>query len=100
MVEAIVRAANPLRVILFGSRARGAAGTDSDTDLLVVQAETDAVHRSRWLELRRIRAALCEFPGAKDILLYRPHEFDYWRESLNHVVGRAAREGVVLYERT
>jgi len=100
MVKAIVQAANPLRVILFGSRANGAAGTDSDTDLLVVQAETDGVHRSRWQELQRIRAALRDLPGAKDILLYRPHEFDYWRDSLNHVVGRAAREGIVLYERS
>ena len=100
LVEAIVQAAHPLRVILFGSRARGMAGPDSDTDLLIVQAEPDAVHRSRWRELQRIRAALRDFPVAKDLLLYRPAEFDYWRDSLNHVVGRAVREGIVVYERT
>jgi len=100
LAEAIVQAAHPLRVILFGSRARGTAGPDSDTDLLIVQAETDAVHRSRWRELQRIRAALRDFPIAKDLLLYRPDEFDYWRDSLNHVVGRAVREGIVLYERS
>jgi predicted nucleotidyltransferase len=99
LVEAIVQAAHPLRVILFGSRARGAAGPDSDTDLLIVQAETDAVHRSRWRELQRIRAATRGVPVAKDLLLYRPAEFDYWRQSLNHVLGRAVREGIVLYER-
>jgi predicted nucleotidyltransferase len=99
LVEAIVEVARPVRVILFGSRARGTAGPDSDTDLLIVQAETDAIHASRWRELQRIRAALREFPRAKDLLLYRPLEFDYWRGSLNHVVGRAVREGVVLYER-
>lgn len=99
LVEAIVQAAHPLRVILFGSRARGTAGPDSDTDLLIVQAEADAVHRSRWRELQRIRGALREFTNAKDLLLYRPHEFDYWRDSLNHVVGRAVREGILLYER-
>ena len=100
LVEAIVQAAHPLRVILFGSRARDMAGPDSDTDLLIVQAEPDAVHRSRWRELQRIRAALRDFPVAKDLLLYRPAEFDYWRDSLNHVVGRAVREGIVLYERS
>ena len=99
MVQRIVQVAQPLRVILFGSRARGTAGADSDTDLLIVQAETDAVHRSRWRELQRIRAALRDFAIAKDLLLYRPAEFDYWRDSLNHVVGRAVREGLVLYER-
>ena len=99
MVEAIIQAAHPLRVILFGSRARDTAGVDSDTDLLIVQSETDAVHRSRWRELQRIRAAVRDFPVAKDLLLYRPAEFDYWRDSLNHVVGRAVREGLLLYER-
>ncbi len=97
--DTILRIARPLRVILFGSRARGTAGTDSDTDLLIVQAETDAVHGSRWEEFQRIRAAVREVPGAKDLLLYRPHEFDYWRDSLNHVVGCAVREGIVLHER-
>jgi predicted nucleotidyltransferase len=98
-VDILARAARPLRVILFGSRARGAAGPDADADLLIVQAEADAVHRSRWRELQRIRAALREVPLAKDLLLYRPQEFDHWRNSLNHVVGRAVREGIVLYER-
>ena len=100
LVEAIVQAAQPLRVILFGSRARGTAGPDSDADLLIVQAEPEAVHPSRWRELQRIRAAVRDIPVAKDLLLYRPHEFNHWRDSLNHVVGRAVREGIVLYERS
>jgi hypothetical protein len=58
------------------------------------------MHGLRWRELQRIRVALREFPGAKDLLLYRPQEFDYWRDSLNHAVGRAVREGIVLYERS
>lgn len=99
LLAGLVEAARPVRVILFGSRARGEATPDSDADLLIVQAEADAVHRSRWRELQRIRAALRDFPLAKDLLLYRPHEFDYWRHSLNHLVGRAVREGVLLYER-
>jgi predicted nucleotidyltransferase len=99
LVEAIVEAAHPLRVILFGSHARGSADADSDVDLLIVQSEADAVHRSRWRELQRIRAAVRNLPGAKDLLLYRPAEFDYWCRSPNHVVGRAVREGILLYER-
>ena len=46
LVSRIVEAAHPLRVILFGSRARGEAHPDSDADLLIVQSEADAVHRS------------------------------------------------------
>lgn len=99
MVEILAEAAHPLRVILFGSRARGTAAPDADADLLIVQAEEDAVHRSRWRELQRLRTALRAVPGAKDLLLFRPQEFNYWRNSLNHVIGRALREGITLYER-
>ncbi len=36
VVEAIVREVDPLRIILFGSHARGDAGPESDYDFLVV----------------------------------------------------------------
>jgi len=36
----IVEAADPDRIIVFGSAARGAAGASSDVDLLVVKSGT------------------------------------------------------------
>jgi predicted nucleotidyltransferase len=39
MVRRIVDAYHPLRIYLFGSKARGDAGPDSDYDLLVVVAD-------------------------------------------------------------
>ena len=98
LVEALLAAGQPERIILFGSRARGDNREDSDVDLLIVQASQPG--GSRWKELRRFRDALRGFPIAKDLLLFRPNEFDYWRDSLNHVVGRAVREGRLLYERS
>jgi predicted nucleotidyltransferase len=98
LVEALRAAGQPDRIILFGSQARGNARPDSDFDLLIVQAEQPG--RSRWQDLRCLREALRRFPIAKDLLLFRPAEFDYWRESLNHVVGRSLREGRLLYERS
>ena len=34
------------------------------------------------------------------VLVYSSDEVERWRESRNHVVGRALREGRVLYERS
>jgi predicted nucleotidyltransferase len=99
MVEVIVREATPDTVILFGSHARGDARSDSDVDLMVIEAEPFSAQRSRRAEYSRLSYALREFPFAKDILLYSRAEFDYWKDSPNHVVGRASREGRVLHDR-
>lgn len=39
IVEQIVEEVNPLRIILFGSHAKGTARPDSDVDLLVVMPD-------------------------------------------------------------
>lgn len=99
MVDIIVREANPETIILFGSRARGDARPDSDVDLLVVESEPFGGQRSRRLETTRLYRLLRDLPLAKDLLLYSRDEFEFWKTSLNHVVGRAYREGKVLHER-
>lgn len=99
MVDIIIREANPETIILFGSRARGDAHPGSDVDLLVVESEPFCGPRSRRREVTRLYRLLRDLPLAKDILLYSRDEFDFWKTSLNHVVGRAYREGKVLHER-
>ena len=99
MVRAIVEAIDPEQIILFGSRARGTQRADSDIDLLVVQSEPFGAARSRHHETVRLYKAVSGLGVAKDILLYSRREIEYWRDSLNHVVARALREGEILYER-
>ena len=55
--------------------------------------------RRRSKEAARLYMALRGLAVSKDILLYSRDEFDHWKNSLNHVVGRAHREGRVLYGR-
>jgi predicted nucleotidyltransferase len=99
MVRIIVNEVDPEVVILFGSHARGDARADSDVDLMVIERAPFSAQRSRRAETARLSKALREFPFAKDILLYSSDEFDYWKDSQNHVVGRAQREGKVLHVR-
>ena len=99
IVEAIVRDADPDQVILFGSRARGDQREESDLDLVVIEAEPFGPNRSRHQEMVRLNRAIAKFLVPTDILVYSHDEVDYWRDSLNHVLARALREGRVLYER-
>lgn len=97
MVQTIINEVAPETIILFGSRARGDARSDSDVDLLVVETEPFSPQRSRRKEAARLYMALRNLGVSKDILLYSREEFERWKDSLNHVVGRAHREGRVLH---
>ena len=99
MTATIVEAADPVQVILFGSQAKGDAKSDSDIDLIVVEAEPFGPKRDRHAEAVRLWRALAGFRIPKDILVYSRDEVEYWRDSLNNVLARALREGRVLYER-
>ncbi|MHB8915004.1 MAG: nucleotidyltransferase domain-containing protein [Thiobacillus sp.] len=99
MVNTIVREVSPETIILFGSRTRSNARLDSDVDLLVVETEPFSPQRSRRKEAARLYMTLRGLAISKDLLLYSLEEFYHWENSLNHVVGRAYREGRVLHGR-
>lgn len=98
MSTCIAEMIHPERIILFGSHARGEATQDSDVDLLVIVPEGFA-KQERWQKLQAIRKATACFRCSKDILLYSHSEVEQWKNSLNHVVANALREGRLLYER-
>ncbi|MBP6057550.1 MAG: nucleotidyltransferase domain-containing protein [Nitrosomonas sp.] len=99
MVDTIVREVSPEAIILFGSRARSDARTDSDVDLLIIETAPFSPQRSRRKEAARLYIALKGLNISKDILLYSRDEFEQWKNSANHVIGRAIREGKVLHGR-
>jgi predicted nucleotidyltransferase len=95
MVRRIVSQFDPESVILFGSHARGDAGTDSDVDLLVVMPYRGS-RREKQVE---VRLALKDFKIPKDIVVTTPEDFR-WRKEIPGTIERpAAREGKVLYAR-
>jgi uncharacterized protein len=95
LVRRIAERFSPDRIILFGSRARGDGGPDSDVDLLVLFAEV-ADPNKRAAELY---ASLGDFLSAMDIVVSTSSRFERYRNVVNTVYWPASREGKVLYER-
>ena len=52
LLEQIIQISRPLRIILFGSAARGQMGSESDIDLLVVM-DTPIKEMGQVQEIRR-----------------------------------------------
>lgn len=95
IVRRLVDAIDPDRIILFGSRARGDARSDSDVDLLVIKDSDEPPHR-RVIPAYR---ALTGLGVPKDIIWRTPDEVRDWSQVRNYVTTRALREGRVLYEK-
>ncbi len=96
MVERIVANFHPLRIILFGSQARGEAGQYSDVDLLVVFAE-DVDRRYMAIEIHRV---LSDLPVFKDIIVTTLDEIARRGDLIGTVLRPALREGKTIYEST
>jgi len=94
LIECLVEAYEPDRIYLFGSKARGDAGPDSDYDLLAVVSESDlAPYRRDMLAFR----ALCGVGAAKDVVVYTREEFESRSQVVSSLPATVLREGRVLY---
>jgi len=94
MVDRIIETFHPLRIVLFGSRARGTDTPDSDIDLLVVLRHA-ADKRRAAIEIRRV---LADMPVCKDIIVTTPEEIARRGALPGSILRPALREGKVLYE--
>jgi predicted nucleotidyltransferase len=94
LIERIVAAAHPERIILFGSRARGDHRPDSDFDVLVVFSEPIS---QPWTVARNLRAAVGVIGYGKDIIV-TDHQHLQEEATLNgSIIGMALREGQELW---
>jgi len=93
IVRRTVAAVAPLRIVLFGSGARGEFGPDSDLDLLVVMPDgSDRLATAQTLH-RRLRGLGC----AVDIVAVLQDDVDLLGDNPFRVIHTALSQGRELY---
>ena len=93
LVRRVVESVHPLRIILFGSAARGEMGPNSDLDtLVVVEDQTDCRAVAKTIA-RRLRGLGC----ATDILVVRRSDLEQNGDNPYLVFQTALSEGKELY---
>ena len=95
IVRRIVETAEPEKIILFGSTARGDARPDSDLDFLIVKAGAD-----RWKLGVMIRRSLYGVGAAIDVIVATPEDLELYGNSHALVYKPALTEGLVLFDAT
>jgi uncharacterized protein len=92
IVRRIVEVAQPEKIILFGSAARGEMGPDSDVDLLVIKS---GVHR---LDLTgEIYMNMYGVGSAVDVVVVTPEDVERYRNTPALVIKPALDEGRLVY---
>jgi predicted nucleotidyltransferase len=94
IVRRLIEALQPERIYLFGSRARGEAGADSDYDLMVVvpHLAEPAYRLAQWAH-----AVLWGLGAAADILVWSREAFDGRLHLKASLPATILREGKLLH---
>jgi predicted nucleotidyltransferase len=93
MTRRVVDSIRPLRIVLFGSAARGEMGANSDLDILVVMP--DGTHRLHTEQ--KLHRALRGLPCAKDIIVVVQSDVEQYADNPALVIHTALTEGREVY---
>lgn len=94
LVRRLVQTFDPERVYLFGSRARGEAGADSDYDLMVLVRD---VGTPDYRMSQEAHSLIWDLGIAADILVWPVERFDKRVHLAASLPATVMREGATLY---
>ena len=92
IIRRIVAVAQPEKIILFGSAARGEMGPNSDADFLVIKS---GAHRRELAG--DIYMNLIGVGQAVDVVVVTPEDVERYRDCPALIIEPALREGKVVY---
>ncbi|MEK7398466.1 MAG: nucleotidyltransferase domain-containing protein [Candidatus Poribacteria bacterium] len=93
IIKRVVDVANPERIIMFGSAARGEASTNSDIDLLVIkdgEYDQSLLAGDIYMNLHGIKQAV-------DVVLVTSEQVERYRNTHCLVIAPALKEGKEIY---
>ncbi|MBN1887105.1 MAG: nucleotidyltransferase domain-containing protein [Thermoflexales bacterium] len=93
LINRIVNTVHPIRIILFGSAARGEMGPNSDIDVMVVMP--DGTHRSNTV--RHLYKQMLGFGFPVDILVATPSVLDQHKDNTSLIYRDVLSEGKEVY---
>ncbi|MCU0644413.1 MAG: nucleotidyltransferase domain-containing protein [bacterium] len=95
LIESVVKEINPIKILIFGSWARGENKAESDIDLLVVMP--DGIHRRKTAQMlyRNIRGIGVPF----DLIVATVSDLEKHRNNIGLIYSTILSEGKEIYAR-
>ena len=100
ITDGLTASPRPLKVILFGSYARGIPHNDSDIDLVVIlnrkgkSASYKSVIKNRMEISKRLRNLKKKYP--MDVLVYTKEEWEELRASETSFIRKIEKDGIAI----
>ena len=94
IVKRLVEAFEPESIYLFGSKARGDDGPDSDYDLMVVVSDSPL---PRFRREQKAFRALRGVGASKDVVVLTRNEFDTKKKVVCSLPATVLREGRIIH---
>ena len=94
IVDKIRSVGNPLKIVLFGSRARGDYKPDSDLDIMIIEESEEGLKEQDSQYLRSVSGMFPEIT----LLVYSLRHVEQWKFVPSYISTTALRQGKVLFE--